>query len=139
VSAALALPLLVQLLGLNVLCFCGHCPASAILVPAQSADQPVAVVEHACCHHADAAPETDANSAQWTSQSCCGDDHLWRPATALVPTGHPPLPAVTVFTLPVPPPLTARAFPYLRPIPPQFLARGPPPVPLYLRDLSLQI
>ena len=133
---SLALPLVVQLLGLNVLCFCGHCPASQVLWPAGPDAE---VAEHACCHHAEAAEDVEAALPSLAAQSCCGDDHAWRPAAALSSDGQPPLPVVAALILPVPPALSARDRLHTRPIPPQFLARGPPPVPLYLRHLSLQI
>lgn len=135
-ATALAVPLLVQLLGLNVLCFCGHCPASQILLPAEPQED---VAEHACCHHADAADEGDETLPALAGQSCCGDDHVWRPATVITSDSHPPLPQLFVVALTTEQPLASAE--RLRVLPPaqQFLARGPPPVPIYLRHLSLRI
>ncbi len=125
-----------QLLGLNVLCFCGYCPASHILIPVAAAPEPET---HACCHHAAAEPAVDAAVPTVAGQSCCGDDHVWRPATALTPDNHAPLlhnaPLVWAIQPPVAPRVRASSLPSSR----RFVARGPPPVPIYLRHLSLQI
>ncbi len=135
-TASLAVPLLMQLLGLNVLCFCGHCPASQILMPAEPKAE---VADHACCHHADAADPIDETLPTLAGQSCCGDDHAWRPPTTLAHDGFPPLQQIATAILPIAPlPVPDVSSHALRPSQ-RFLARGPPPVPIYLQHRSLQI
>ncbi len=132
-TAALALPLALQLLGLNVLCFCGGCPASAILWPVAAAAQ---AEVHPCCRHA---AELAAQLPAVQAQSCCGDDHAWRVPTAVTPDELVPTPLLHACALPFAvPPVPFQRQPSLR-LPRQSLARGPPPVPLYLQHLSLQI
>ena len=125
-----------QLLGLNVLCFCGACPASHILIPVAAAAEPET---HACCHHAAAASAVDASAPTVAGQSCCGDDHVWRPATALTPDAHAPLLQTASLVWAIQPPIAPHIRTPALPSSRRFLARGPPPVPIYLRHLSLQI
>ncbi len=135
-SASLALPLLLQLLGLNVLCFCGHCPASQILLPSAPAEE---AAEHACCHHQQEADDVDASLPVLAGQSCCGDDHTWRPTTALNPEGHAPLPHLAATPVVLERPRLVLALARTFTSQQRFLARGPPPVPIYLQFHSLQI
>ena len=72
-------------------------------------------------------------------QSCCGDDHVWRPATALTPDAHAPLLQTASLVWAIQPPIAPHIRTPALPSSRRFLARGPPPVPIYLRHLSLQI
>lgn len=153
-ASTVTLLLLVQALGLQLLCFCGSCPTSAALgLTAASAPDPL---EHPCCHARHVAEQQQAqqgpsrtrdHSAHAGAQlvdrhSCCAANHAVSLLTATAPSrpgdwGSQPELYVVLRTCPAP----LAVLTQVEQVGPQ-RARGPPPnsgVPIYLSHGALLI
>ncbi len=107
-ATALTLLLLVQAMGLQLLCFCGHCPISHTLgLSAAAADDESA---HSCCAKAldDQAAELGVGQAT-AGGECCGDQHQLSGAAATAQTQPDPAVAHPPLAEPLPPPFGAAA------------------------------
>jgi hypothetical protein len=151
-ALAAALWVLVQVSGLQQLCFCGGCEVSRVLaqwLPDALAPQPAgpsAADEHPCCAQARRDAEREwAQRDHWSSeeQDCgCGDrSHQWQAWTAAVdaPGGWQPPEMALVHAQPLP--NLAQRWPSL-PTDQALFSRGPPlqgDADLYLAQQRLLI
>lgn len=134
-TATVATFVLVQALGLQLLCLCGHCPRSEALGLVTRA-----APAHACCHAATAAQPGPAADLSAVQDPCCDDAHAARAPLAVLerPHAEPQWLALAVVAMPAPAlafgPGSAALLPVVR-------SRGPPGPnqPIWLHDLAILV